>query len=455
MEQAEFVAERAALATRLFRDASFSAVEAMGSMTSLTEAYCRDRIDLRGDVVLWAGGSLGRREMLPNSDLDLFFIYPDGRQVAEPDQTVFVPGLDRYETGTTTLGALSRLAATCLIDLNQFVDGRPIGVPSSPASTAATKVVVGANTYDRQYANLVTEYFYFRHFDFPMKRTTYGANLKYSSGSARTTLFFNFVNRLLGGNPPATRGMGPEFLEGVRASEDVLGVPGPYRSLELIQLVKNAAISTSDASGDPRHRYVSRRSLDRIFELCAPRLRSLGARDGEDFHRRYRAARLEIESAADQAVERTVGAHRALPALEAICCSPPSSLTRIWREVLDVKPEDGGTVLSLGAWRAVTSAELTRADVSRMLQFLHDTPPLAADGALMAIGCAPVASDESLNQVIDLVKSRSAGSYVLKLVSRNPHASDAVRDRARSAYERAEFVRAVPSPVGSLARQRR
>jgi len=150
-----FRALRRQMADRLFRNASYAAIDAMREMVALTEQYVLDVIASDyPTTTLWAGGSLGRREMLPNSALDLFLIDQTNHQTPEP---IRIEGFDRLEVGHVSLDELGRILNSTLVDANQFVDGRPI--PSGSSGARATDLIVLANTHDRQTANLISEYF--------------------------------------------------------------------------------------------------------------------------------------------------------------------------------------------------------------------------------------------------------------------------------------------------------
>jgi hypothetical protein len=408
----------------------------MDDMVSLTGRYLQESIDAAPSVAVWVGGSMGRREMLPNSDLDVFFIHSSPTTIPSRWN---IHGFDRVESGQLTLSTLSRLTSRSLIDANQYIDGRAL-VPSHPATEAANILAAG-NTYDRQFANLITEHFYYRYFDFHDKRTRHGANIKYSSGSSRSTLFYNFYNRMITGELPAQRKAGPEFLDGVAASEKVLGVNGPYRALDLIQVVKNAAISNFDATSDIRHKYVSRTSLDQIHATCEQRLDALGVRDANDFVLAYASARREVEAGVDAVVEHSVAQHRAADAISAIATASRAHLHEVYRLAVAAHPEDALSLLSYGAWSLATRIDTTANDMARLARFLMLRPVHEVAGAMTAIACSPVSSAHVLRWLIDWAERADAGSYLLKLISRNSHTSNRIRQLALAAYTKAEIVR--------------
>jgi len=434
---AGFLHQRRAIAHRLFNDASYPATAAMAEMGALTEAYIGVLLPVLPGQAVWVGGSLGRREMLPNSDLDLFTVTTEGPPDTSPIPCV--AGFDQFEAGRTTLTRLSELAERTLIDLNQFVDGRALR--QTAAGTDVAAVLNRANSYDRQHANLVVEHFYYRHYDFLDKQTRHGPNMKYSSGSARVVLFFNFLARIANGVMPASRGTTPEFLDGVAAAEQSYGLAGPYRALDLVQVVKNAAISTFEATGDVRQRYVSPGSLRQIYGLCEQRLRSLGCTDAASFVNAYASARGEVEAAVDMVVEQTLRGHRATPLLADLVDSSTDALPESTGLAADDFPHDAATVLALGAWTLVTRPDVSRRHVDALASSLLAREPGPASGALMAVACSPVASDQALRSVVAYLRKADAGSYVLKLVARNLGARPETRSAAREAYNDAEFVR--------------
>ncbi|OZF04209.1 hypothetical protein CH302_01935 [Rhodococcus sp. 15-2388-1-1a] len=440
IEAGEFSGRRRAIAHRLFTEPTYSATTAMDDMGALTDSYLRALVPARPEYAVWAGGSLGRREMLPNSDLDLFAV---GAEPTRRDQTLptipAIAGFDQVETGSISCQRLLLLADRTLIDLNQFIDGRALW--QSSVGDEVTRILALTNTYDRQHANMIAEHFYYRHFDFLDKRTVHGPNVKYSSGSSRTTLFFNFYNRIRTGLMPASREAGPEFIDGVASAEEQLGLVGPYRSLDLIQVVKNAAISTFDATGDVRQRYVSPRSLDTIFALCEQRLRPLGHSDAKIFTGAYLQARREVEAAVDLVIEQTVRRHRSASALAELVASPSRNVPAALECAVEAYPDDASTVLALGAWSLVTRPDVTCGDVEILTKALTARDASETGGALMAVACCPVADSQTLRSVVSYLRHGGAGSYVLKLVSRNRSARQAIRSEAMAAYDEAEFVR--------------
>jgi len=436
-ESDEFLGRRRAIARRLFTEPTYAATMAMDDMGALTESYVRALVPADTTSATWVGGSLGRREMLPNSDLDLFAVSADTsrREKRFPPLT----GFDQVDTGSTSVERLSLLATRTLIDLNQFVDGRALW--RSPVSDKVGRILAAANSYDRQHANLVAEHFYYRHFDFLDKRTAHGPNMKYSSGSSRTTLFFNFFNRISTCAIPATRESGPEFADGVAAAEEQFGLVGPYQSLDLVQVVKNAAISTFEATGDVRQRYVSSRSLETIFAVCERRLRPLGHTDATAFTGAYLRARCEVEAAVDMVVEQTIRRHRSASILAEVVASAARDVPVAVGRAVEGCPVDVSTVLALGAWSLVTRPDVRHSDIKALARALTARDASETGGALMAVACSPAADGGTLRSVIAYTREEGAGSYVLKLVARNKSAPPEIRSEALAAYDEAEFVR--------------
>lgn len=430
----DLIEGRKRLLHRLFNDPSCPVSEVMIEMNGLTERCVLSRLEPQRDLAAWAGGSLGRREMLPNSDLDLFLISSDE---SRPPPRFHINGLDRVETANLSIKRLKSLSET-LIDLNQFVDGRPLW--SGAAADAVAEILTTANTYDRQHANLVAEHFYFRHFDFSNKRSRHGPNVKYSSGSSRVTLFFNFFSRIFSGTMPASRGNGPEFLQGVRAAEQVLGVPPPYRALEVIQVVKNAAISTFDATKDIRQRYLSRESLEMMFDVCHRRLVGQGFNDRYRFPDDYRSARREVEAAVLAVVEGTLGRHRSAGVLRELGRARTAHVPTMCAAAADEVADDAATLLAFGTWNMLVRPDVQVEHVDEMARALLARPLRDVAGAVMALACGDSTSGDTFRQLLDWATDQTAGSYLFKLVARNQTAPRDLRAHALERYTDTEVV---------------
>lgn len=420
----------------LFNDPTVPVIRVMTEMSRLTEEYVLTALSPQPDLVAWVGGSLGRREMLPNSDLDLFLVWLSATQSRSAPR---FKGLDRVETAEVTIAGLEALASATLIDLNQFVDGRPLW--AGAARNAVVSLLAATNTYDRQHANLIVEHFYYRHFDFPDKRTPHGPNVKYSSGSARTTLFFNFFNRIVTGELPADRGDQPEFALGVHNAETLLGIPPITPAINLVQVVKNAAITTFNATHDIRQRHLSRTSLQVMFDLAQRRLRGLGLTDRNRFPDDYLRARHAVECAVLDVVGRTLGQHRSAGALRELQATPTALLPATFAAYADQFSPDAETILAFGAWLLVTRPDASADHIANSARVLLARPSREARGALLALACSPATSVEVFGRLLGWARDQGAGAYMFKLIGRNGAAPLPLRREAMAMYLAAEIVR--------------
>lgn len=429
---------RGQLSARLCADLSFTSVEAMGRMAAVTEAYVR-ALQLTGDgQAVWLAGSLGRREMLPNSDLDLFVIVADDQEATSTLTRVPKDGFDMFELGLMSLAHLRALLGTRSIDANTFIDGRPLD--TGPTSEAVGALVRSANSNDRQVANFISEYGYYHYFDFIWKRTSHGANLKYSSGSARVTLFFNFYCRLVNGEFPASRGVRPEFLDGLDAAEHRLGQLMPRREIDLIQVVKNTAMSAYYRTHDPRLRHVSQYSLDVIFEVCSPRMRDLGLRDAAELRHAYGRARRRVETAVADLARDVVVRHPLADLIADMWSRPPEDTVRCCGQLAAANPDHQASVLAAAAWSCVLRGAGPEA-VAALTEVAFEAGLPAAWGAVMAVVCAPTATLSVLLNVLRWLDWHERGAYLTKLLSRNPMAPVGLRQQALDSYWRRESVR--------------
>ena len=124
-----FVDIRRTVAERFFNDPSYTVFDAMYEMTTAAERFV-DNVALNyPDNTLWVGGSLGRGEMLPNSDIDLFVIYDEDDFVPSD---IRIDGVDKFEIGHISKSKLYSLLRYSFIDANRFIDGRKVGHVDAP-----------------------------------------------------------------------------------------------------------------------------------------------------------------------------------------------------------------------------------------------------------------------------------------------------------------------------------
>ena len=430
--------ERRRLSSRLCTDRSFAAVDAMSQMAAVTESYVRTLGLSSTDQAVWLAGSLGRQEMLPNSDLDLFVITDGHGDQNSAAPTIPADGFDMFELGVERLGNVRAVLCTHSIDANPYIDGRALD--PGPIGREVGELVKAIGTYDRQVANFVSEYGYYHYFDFNWKRTTYGANLKYSSGSARVTLFFNFYNRILTGRFPAVRGQSPEFLDGLDASESRLGRPMPRREIDLIQVVKNTAISAYYKRGDRRLRYVSRHSLDTIFEICKPRFSNMGICDAQHFSETYYRARRAVEAGVVDLFGSVMACHPLAGVFAELGSTPPDAVADCSAIIADSNPGHKAAVLAVAAWSCVAQRPPSRV-IKRLATSILDHGLEAGWGGIMAVACAPTADEDVFMGLLDWLELHERGAYLTKLIARNPTAAATVRRRATDSYRQRERVR--------------
>jgi hypothetical protein len=433
----QFDVERRQIDARLCTEPAFRVFDAMREMCAVTELYLLDLADPGEAAILWTGGSLGRREMLPNSDVDLFFIRKEGVRATDAPR---LRGFDKVDLGRLTIGELRALLEHSLIDANRFIDGRAL--VDSPLADVVHDMIATADTPDRQLSNMVSEHFYYRFFDFPAKRSPLGANLKYSSGSARVTLFFDFHRRMVTGERPSRRGGSAELDQALSTAEPHLAGRAPRRAVDLVLTVKNAAMSAFYATGDDRVKHVSRRSFEAVYEVCRPKLRAWGIRDAQELLWSHQLARRAIEDAVEQLIRRVIAAHPLRDDFAAIAQAPTSRVRDICDGVVTSSPEHVRSVFAFGAWQLATSSP-TPAEVSAMAAALMARPITESWGGLMAVACCGQADDTTLARLTDWLASREVGAYLSKIVARNPAASPATRHRAAASHLMREVVTAV------------
>ena len=424
---------RGEIAHKLFYDPSYRVFNAMEEMSSATENFIHILAEKYPDTVLWVGGSLGRREMLPNSDIDLFAVYDDIDQ--KPDD-IYIQGVDKFELGNIDIESLNQLLTCSLVDANRFIDGRSVGV--RPA-TEVELIMERINTSDRQLANNISEYFYYRYFDFPQKTTENGPNLKYSTGSTRDTIFFNMISRMSSDVFPARRGVQPELVEVLQASEEHYGVKAPYEAIDLLFIAKNAAISVYDKTGDIRSRYVSSISLVAIYEFCEDKFKARGIASADEFIDAYKAARLELELAVDTLFTAALSEHPIAETFDALLKLPKEEIPAASLKAIENESGYPHSVASFASWFTLISNP-TGKDMDKLSSVLTSKPLNESWGGIMAVACAPATENETLSQLADWLYENEKGAYLLKLITRNPASSAETKAKALAYYKNKEII---------------
>lgn len=429
-----FVDIRRDVSERFFNDPSHTVFDAMHEMTDAAENFVNNVALSYPHNRLWVGGSLGRGEMLPNSDIDLFVIY-DSDDYTPSD--IKIDGVDKFEIGHISKERLFDLLQYSFIDANRFIDGRMVG--HVDASDVERKILE-INTSDRQLANNISEYFYYRYFDFPNKTTDKGQNLKYSTGSSRDTIFFNMISRMYTGDFPAVRGNSPELYDVVMDSESRFGIKPPMRAINLLFIVKNGAIAVFDKTGDERSKYVSHESLESIYTHCREKFRALGFSDSQEFIEGYKAARIELELAVDTLFTRALSTHPANSELQEIISLSPNDLVQY---CVDTTSGDTSkfpqSTISLSAWLMLRN-NATSDEMSRITQAMTKQPIDKVWGGLMAVVCSMNTPDKTLDELSDWLYVNEKGAYLLKLITRNSAASQSTREKALKLYREKEII---------------
>lgn len=421
------------VAYRLFRDPSYGVFDAMSEMSTAAEGYIDTLAAQYPGNKLWVGGSLGRREMLPNSDIDLFVVH-DRKGYKESD--IKVEGVDKFELGQIDMKSLSDLLNYSLVDANRFIDGRRVGHTPVPE---VESIILETNTSDRQLANNISEYFYYRYFDFPNKTTPMGPNLKYSTGSSRDTIFFNMIARMGTGDFPAVRGSTPELAQVMAQAEEQYGIRAPYEAVNLLFTVKNAAISVYDKTGDPRNKYVSPTSLEAIYEFGKDKFRAWGIKDARQFIGVYGAARRELELKVDTMFTKVLSEHGSAADLNTLLELPKSELPTAVVDMITAGTEHPHSVNSFGAW--LTNMDTPSAnDMGRIGEALMGKSLDQSWGGLMAVACSSATDDATLSKLADWLYVNEKGAYLTKLVTRNPSASAATKAKALRNYRDKEII---------------
>jgi hypothetical protein len=420
---ARFQAETALISGRLHHDPAYNAFDAMADMSTLTGDYLYGEFGEEQDEVL-AGGSLGRREMLPNSDVDLFVI---SDRLSRGRASGLDASFDKVEAACVTHEHASRLARLTLVDGNRLIDARHIAGLPNDETVPMLRV---ANTLDRQMTNVISEWNYFRSFDYQSKaHATYGENIKYSNGSSRDVVFINWLYRMHSGTLPYTD-LAADQPE-LELAADYFAIPDYLKqAIGLVLMVKNAAVENYTTKENWRLRYINGLSMANIYAACRDKLLELGVSDRPDFIEVYAAARTSIEEYVDQVV---------------------AEVSQEWSAALEESPKQSELVESLelassGAEIAFYAWELVNGGVDssvaqRAFNYLQAVGFPECWGGMMALACNPSAEDDTLWEMAEWLYANEPGAYLLKLVSRNPNTTSTQQHIFRQYYEKKEVMK--------------
>ncbi len=432
MDPSSFAQRRGALSEALSRDTSVSVAEVMASFGELSEGHLRGELDGPPEETIWLGGSLGRREMLPNSDCDLFTISDPRRP-----SICAVSGFDKFEAALLDRTDAAEYFRFSLVDSNRLIDGRPL-VTGAHGEWLRGQVV-SASTVDRQLMNLISEYHYYRLFDFPAKITKHGLNLKYCRGGPRELLLLNFVHRLFKKEFPCHRSSEPEIFEALATLRELEIGCELQVEVELLLVLKNAAVAADQGRVDQAALYASPQTFDLLYRVVRERARDMGITGPVDLHQGFDASREVVARTVDRAVSLSLSVHGVtLPASD-----NPNSMVRQLGETLGQGPQHPGALLALAAWHATTRGG-DEAAMQELLQLAESLASPAGTGAFMALACAPQRSDAVWRRLLHLLGSRRSSAYTLKLLGRNDHADERTRAAAQAAYLEAEAFGVAP-----------
>jgi hypothetical protein len=300
-------------------------------------------------------------------------------------------------------------------------------------------MILGVNSSDRQLANNISEYFFYRYFDFPHKHTAMGPNLKYSTGSSRDTIFFNMISRMGTGQFPAIRGDRPELLDVMSDAEQRYGIRPPYDTVNLLFTVKNAAISVYDATGDMRNRYVSPISLDAIYNFGRDKFRVWGIKDSRQFIEIYSAARQELEYTVDTLLTKALSQHPSAPDIQGLLNAEKENLAQLCLNMIENSNDYPHSVAAFGAWLTSINHPSSE-DMDNIARSLLSKPLDESWGGLMAVACSEDTPDATLSSLADWLYENEKGAYLTKLITRNPSSSPATKAKAIAYYKEKEVI---------------
>jgi len=406
----------------LFTDPYYTSFDAMHGTTQLVDDYLRNSFDTTNGQII-AGGSLGRGEMLPNSDVDIFML---GTDLSSNGDKQSIPSLEKTEVGKADENMMQKIIGSPLVDGNRLVDGRVL----TGNKERYLSILIKQNTTDRQLANIISEFFYFRCFDYPHKHTIYGPNLKYSSGSSRDLIFFDWAYRLDSQILPAMiESSGSEIEDSLNYIQKENEIYLSQIVIDILLTSKNAAIHLFNRTEDARVKYCSPETLRLIYGLCEHKMLGIGIRDEDQFISTYYSGRVQIEDAVNRLMHNILDKYLIGYDHEA----PIATLIKD-DELLHSK-------LALKSWITSSNSSSTE-EIDKHTKTLMTLPVGTCWGGIMAMICSPYINDNTLSTVAEwLNNSEDGGAYLLKLIARSTNASQKTKDMAKKYYASKEIIK--------------
>lgn len=419
---------RKATVERLSADCSYHSFDAMRDSCSIAGSYFRDIFRDQGSFLVWAGGSLGRNEYMPESDVDLFLV--DGPSDGVETARRLIHGFAKVEVGAYGLDLVQVLISNSLVDGNRVIDGRSL---SSPHAGTLSEMILAANTRDRQLANIISEYFYWHYFDFPDKAVDGGLNYKYSGGGSRPLILFNLAYRLDTGRIPSSGGDHPELALSLSYLAAKYELPVTSFEIDLVLVVKNAAAHLFPP-GDPHSRRASAPSLLQVYKLCRKRLSGLGLMSFADFLYAYFMARQTVRRSTKIVLERTVVEHFGLQNVKYINQAGTHELLILLKGDLEW-PESAyrHSLRSLIAWTLYVRSPAAF-PASEVAEILMRHPLRDVWGGIMAVICSKSSDDRLLCNILTWLNENEDGAYLTKLITRSESATSETKAFARRSY---------------------
>ncbi len=412
-----FLNSKNTIQDNLYNNASYTSFNAMEEMTEIADKYILSTFDHSVDVVV--GGSLGRREMLPNSDIDLFIIIDD-LSTQNPNS---LKNIDKIESRTIDKFFIGELIKKSLVDGNRIIDGRLINSENKYFSDYVDE----NNSKDRQLANIISEFRYFRYFDYLDKKTIHGPNLKYSAGSSRDMIFFDWVYRLDTGNMPNSLTAKSELELSLDHIRSEYFLAPPLESIDMILTAKNAAISIYNQSLDHRIKYLSSSTLENIYNHCSEKYREIGFSNAKSFEAQYFISRSEVNWMVEKLIQKIISKY----------CSDFESV-KLDEISKSSKDELIHSKIAFQLWESIIGNnqslnldEITPKIMKHDIEFVW--------GGLMALACSSELHTNTYDKLEEWLNNNEVGAYLLKIISRNSNTSESTHNNAILHYRNKEI----------------
>jgi hypothetical protein len=161
--------------------------------------------------------------------------------------------------------------------------------------------------------------------------------------------------------------------------------------------------------------------------------------DASQFVENYAVARKEIEYTVDTLFTKALAEHPAADELKKLLALPKKDLPKACIDAVTGDSKYPHSVVTFSAWLTMVNNPSGR-DMDAIAESLMHSSLDRVWGGLMAVVCSSATEDGTLLKLADWLVENEKGSYLIKLITRNPSASQETRSKALEYYRMKEII---------------